>query len=429
LLPDGRILAASNNVTMFVTGTREDVAIIVNLETGLIDENIDFRTQLDEQRAPFNHFHPDILNALNIDWMHMNGALYDALHQSIIVSSPIQSQVIAIDAQTHAIQWILGPHEGYEDSAFLTEYLLTPIGSDFQWAWAQHHPMIMKDLDLDPDTIDLMMLDNGQSRSYTQAGSVSPIDNWSRAVHYRIHLKNRTVEQLWDYGQARGNELYATFLGDANALDNGNTLIAFGGQLRLNGIAVDSIVDGVLGQVQIQSRVVEVDADKNVVFEMEILPSDQDTSAETYQAIRMDLTKAKVLTSFGIPGIRKGQGVMSDLETQTVLPNFYVGDIRGSFNTLIRENNRLIVDGNLFYQGQVKLLGQAVIVLRSWDKTYAFKSNSGLNGRYFSNIDLTQLSSGTYELSIAAGVKEGNDVLKGTLHKGYFKTGYKITIE
>jgi len=428
LLPDGRILAASNNVNMFETGTREDVAILINLQTGMIEESIDFRTLLDEDRAPYNHFHPDILNALNIDWMHMNAAQYDAQHDSILVSSPTQSQVVSIDAQTHAIQWILGPHEGYEDSAFLTPYLLTPIGEDFQWAWAQHHPMIMKDLDQDPDTIDLMMLDNGQARNFTQAGSVAPEDNWSRAVHYRINLNDHTVEQLWAYGQERGTTLYATFLGDANALDNGNTLIAFGGQLRQNGIAVDSIVDGVLGQVQIQSRVVEVDANKNVVFEMEVLPSAQDTSAETYQAIRMDLSKVKILTSFGTPGIRKGEGRYSDADTQTKLPNFYFGDLSGSFNTLVKEDDRLIVDGNLFYKGEAQLLGQAVIVLRSWDKTYVFKSNSGLNGRYFANIDLSTLQPGLYELSIAGGVKEGNDVLGGTTHKGLFQTGYKLTL-
>ena len=123
----------------------------------------------------------------------MNAAQYDAQHDSIIVSSPTQSQVVSIDAQTQAIQWILGPHEGYENSAFLTPYLLTPIGEDFQWAWAQHHPMIMKDLDQDPDTIDLMMLDNGQARSFTQAGSMTPENNWSRAVHYRINLNDHTA--------------------------------------------------------------------------------------------------------------------------------------------------------------------------------------------------------------------------------------------
>ncbi|NTW96721.1 MAG: aryl-sulfate sulfotransferase, partial [Erysipelotrichaceae bacterium] len=137
LLPDGKVLVVSNHERMFETGTREDVALIVDLQTGDILTTYDFRTILDETRAPFNNFHPNILNALNIDWMHMNGAVYDPQNDWLIVSSPIQSQVVAIDAKTKEIQWILGPHEGYEgSSAFLKSYLLTPIGEDFQWQWA-----------------------------------------------------------------------------------------------------------------------------------------------------------------------------------------------------------------------------------------------------------------------------------------------------
>lgn len=429
-LPNGDILAVSNNQNMFETGTREDVALIIDRQSGEVKKTYDFRRILDEHRDPFTNFHPNILNALNIDWMHMNAALYDAQHDWLIVSSPIQSQVVTIDAQTNVIQWILGPHEGYDgNSAYLAQYLLTPIGDHFEWQWAQHHPMIMKDLDHDPDTIDLMMLDNGQARSFTQTGSIPPDQNWSRAVHYRIHLSNKTVEQIWEYGKARENELYATFLGDANALENGNTLIAFGGQLKQNGVTVDKIVDGVLGEVVIHSRVVEVDPQNQVVFEMAVVNNDFTSSAETYQAIRVDLTKAKLLSDFGVRAHRLQQAETLKQDTSTTLPNLYIGDIRGTFNTLVNENGRLIVDGNLFYKGKSYLLGQAVIVLRSWSETYAFESHSGLNGRYFSSIDLTLLKKGTYELSIAAGVKEGNDVLKGTLHKGYFKTGYKITID
>lgn len=429
-LPNGDILAVSNHAAMFETGTREDVALIIDHQTGVIKKTYDFRTILDEHRDPFTNFHPNIINALNIDWMHMNAAIYDPQHDWLIVSSPIQSQVVAINAQTNEIQWILGPHEGYEgSSSFLAPYLLTPIDTNFEWQWAQHHPMIMADVDRDPDTLDLMMLDNGQVRSFTQANGVAPENNSSRAVHYRIHLINKTVEQIWEYGQERGNELYAAFLGDANAMDNGNTLIAFGGQLKQNGIPVDKIVDGVLGEAIIHSRIVEVDQNNHVVFEIAVLNNDQTTSAETYQAVRVDLNQAVLVSDFDTASLRLGTPIILAEDVTFSIPNLYVGDISGTFNTLVNENGRLIIDGNLLYKGKAYLLGQAVIVLRSFDKTYVFKSNSGLNGRYFSSIDLSALTKGTYELSIAAGIKEGNDVLKGSLHKGYFRTGYKITIQ
>lgn len=428
-LDDGTLLVVSNNANMFQTGTREDVAIIVDPLSGEVIKTYDFRTILDENRDPYTNFHPNILNALNIDWMHMNAALIAPDYPWLIVSSPIQSQVVAIDRQTQDIQWILGPHEGYEGSAAkLAPYLLTPIGEPFEWSWAQHHPMILNDVDNDPDTIDLVMLDNGQVRSFTEAGATAPQDNYSRAVHYRIHVKNMTVEQIWDYGTARGNELYATFLGDANRLSNGNTLITFGGQLKQNGVTVDKILDGVLGDSIVTSRVVEVDLDHNVVFEVAVLNNQTTTSAETYQAVRMDLTKASVGDHFGQKGQRVGSIVTLAQDTTLRLPNLYFGSLGGSFNKLVREGNRLVIDGNIRYNNNIYLLGQANIVLRSWDRTYVFKSNSGLNGRYFSSIDLSTLEPGVYEISIAGGIREGYDVLSGTLHKGMYRTGYKVSI-
>lgn len=428
-LSDGKLLVVSNNANMFQTGTREDVAIVVDSTSGSITETYDFRAILDETRDPFTNFHPNILNALNIDWMHMNAAIMTEDYPWLIVSSPIQSQVVAIDRVTREIQWILGPHEGYEgSSAFLAPYLLTPIGDEFKWSWAQHHPMVLPDQDQDPDTIDLVMLDNGQVKSFTQEGAVDPKDNTSRAVHYRIHWRDRTVEQLWDYGTERGNELYATFLGDANRMANGNTLITFGGQLKQNGVTVDKIIDGVLGETIVTSRVVEVDLNHNVVYEVAINNTPSTTSAETYQAVRVDLTEASVLDGFGNQAQRVGTLVTQPQDTETTLPNIYFGDLGGSFNKLVREENRLVIDGNLRYKNKTYLLGQAIIVLRSWEKTYAFKSNSGLNGRYFSSIDLSTLDPGIYELSIAGGIREGYDVLKGTMHRGMYRTGYKITI-
>jgi hypothetical protein len=209
---------------------------------------------------------------------------------------------------------------------------------------------------------------------------------------------------------------------------NGNTLITFGGQLKQNGVTVDKIIDGVLGQTIVTSRVVEVDLDRNVVFEVAVNSTPLTSSAETYQAVRVDLAQAVVLDGFGTRAQRVGTIITQPLDTQTSLPNIYFGDLGGSFNTLVREDNRLVIDGNLRYKGKAYLLGQAVIILRSWHKTYVFKSNSGLNGRYFSSIDLSTLEPGVYELSIAGGVREGYDVLRGTMHRGMYRTGYKVTI-
>ena len=145
------------------------------------------------------------------------------------------------------------------------------------------------DSDNNPDTIDLLLFDNGQSKSYYEENTVKAPDNYSRAVIYRINEVNRTVEQLWQYGKELGSGAYATFLGDADFLpETGNVNIAFGGMLRNEGVPVDDIVGGVIGNQQIQSRVTEVQADGTVVFDVLVTP-DHTSSAETYQVAKMDL--------------------------------------------------------------------------------------------------------------------------------------------
>ena len=169
----------------------------------------------------------------NIDWMHMNAALWDKRDDGIIVSSPMQSMVVKIDSKTSGIKWILGPHEGYEGRfAYLKKYLLTPVGKGFEWQWCQHKPMILPRQDDNPAALDILLLDNGQSKSFTKAGSISPQKNYSRGVQYRIDENKMTIRQIWQYGKERGTECYTTFLGSADYLPaSRNRLIAFGGQL------------------------------------------------------------------------------------------------------------------------------------------------------------------------------------------------------
>ena len=198
-MPGGNLLATANNRYMFETGTREDVAIIIDRRSGNVIKEYDFREIIDETRAPFHYFHPPIINAPGHDWMHMNAVVYDEWNNAVIASSPTQSMVISIDADTSEINWILGPHDGYGGE--LSRFLLTPIGDGFEWHWCQHDSKLLPDLDGDPDTLDILLFDNGKSKSFTEECSVFAWENYSRAVHYRINQNERTVEMLWQYGK------------------------------------------------------------------------------------------------------------------------------------------------------------------------------------------------------------------------------------
>lgn len=432
-LPDGNFLAASSRADMMGVGTREDVAVIIDRQTGTVVREYDFNSIIDSTRRPYHHFDPPVKNPPNIDWMHMNAAIYDEASNSVIVSSPIQSEVACIDADTEEIKWILGPHEGYEgSSAFLADYLLTPEGNEFEWQWCQHHPMLLDDGDNDPNTYRLLLFDNGQSRSFTEANAVAPENNYSRAVIYEIDARVMTVRQLWQYGKERGSDLYASFLGDANLLpQTQNVLITFGGQLRVDGTPVDSIVSGVFGDTATNSRVVEVTQGGEVVYEVAATGNEYSNSAETYQAQRIPLySDAAYDYALGeVKADRKGTHFYTPPNTEFAVPNIYMGSTSAEIYSITREQNRLIIDGNLLLDGKKPVLGRAIIVLRSKDNVYSFASTSSLSGRFFADIDLGSLAPGEYVISIASGVSNDSDAKTANITMGHFLTDYKVTVE
>ena len=103
--------------------------------------------------------------------------------------------------------------------AYFDQYILTPIGEDFEYQYIQHAVEVMPDLDNNPDTVDIILFDNGDFRKETK-------DCYSRMVHYRINEVEMTVEQIWEYGSDR-TELFSYRHGDADLLKNGNRLGSF----------------------------------------------------------------------------------------------------------------------------------------------------------------------------------------------------------
>ncbi len=429
-LPDGNILLSSNSKNIFQSGTREDVVIILDRASGNIVREYDFRKILDENRHPYHHFDPGISNQQNIDWMHTNSAVYSPEDNSLIVSSPTQSQVVSVDADSSQINWILGPHEGYEGSSeYLAQYLLQPIG-DLEWQWCQHDVSILPDLDNNVDTIDLLLLDNGQSKSFYESNAVNPEDNYSRAVQFRVDTKAKTVKQIWQYGKERGSECYTTFLGSAKYLpDTGNRLISFGGQLRVDEKPVDDIISGVVGGIVTRSRIVEVTGDNEVVFEVAVKENKNTKSAETYQARRISDFDVHGITLLGTSdGQRLGRSYFTEQAVNFKFPSLFIGKVDATFNKLYIETDRLVADGQLYYDKRTYMLGRAVMILRNDENAFAFPANSGLNGRFFLSIDLELIPKGEYEISIAGAVREGTDALSGRMHSGYFRTGYKLDV-
>ena len=84
---------------------------------------------------------------------------------------------------------------------------------------------MLPDYDHNPDTVDILLFDNGISRD--SMGEKIPAEKrYTRLVHYRVDEKAKTVEQLWQYGKERP-ELYARTLGNVQLLENGNIYASF----------------------------------------------------------------------------------------------------------------------------------------------------------------------------------------------------------
>jgi arylsulfate sulfotransferase len=428
-LADGDFLAVSNNKDMPQNyDTREDVIVRIDRQTGTVKNEYDLRQVLDERRTPYNHYDPGVKNAPNHDWAHTNSAAYVENDDSLIVSSPIQSAVVKFNAETLQIDWILSSPEGWEgEFSKYQKYLLKAIGSPFEWQWGQHSVKILPDADGNPNTMDILLFDNGQSRSFTQAGSLNPADNYSRAVIYRINEINRTVEQVWQFGKSLGPGAYATFLGSAEQLtQTGNINIAFGGMLRQDGVPVDDIVNGVLGKTQVLSRVVEVQRNGEEVFDVLVTPN-HTSDSETYQVRKMPLYTAADEAALGkSQGQRKGETQSSEPVSYKV-PKFFIPRISLNFKQIYLQNGSLIVQGNFLYGGKSYLLGKVLFVLKSRARQYVFTANPGLNGNFAGRFDLSTVTPGEYAIYALGGVVNGMDAL-GKANYGYNPTGYKIQV-
>jgi len=169
------------------------------------------------------------------DWGHTNAVWYDPKDDSFITSVRQQDAVVKISRATGELIWILGNHDNWGG---FEQYLLSPIGSPFEWQWHQHAPMVTS-------SGTVLLFDNANFRASPFTGDpILPASaNYSRAVEYRVDEDAMTIEQVWEWGLSQsGEQLYAPFVGDADELPvTGNVLIDFAGLCTIDGVPSDSI--------------------------------------------------------------------------------------------------------------------------------------------------------------------------------------------
>ena len=106
---------------------------------------------------------------------------------------------------------------------------------------------------------------------------MSAPESYSRAVEFAVDERNGTVSQVWRYGEANGERLYAGFQGGAMRLPRtGNTFITYGGVCSINGKPAsgpDRFDPGeadLRDKIDICARLIEVTPDNEIVLDLTV---------------------------------------------------------------------------------------------------------------------------------------------------------------
>jgi hypothetical protein len=136
------------------------------------------------------------------DWTHAN-SIWVADDGSVIVSIRHLNQVIAIAPDLQSVLWRLGGP-----------------GSDFSFPDSNDQFYFQHTASLTPDG-NVLLFDNGDVRPPAEGGQ------YSRALELELDFVRMEAKRVWEYRATP--DLYAPCCSSAERLENGNTVIAFGG--------------------------------------------------------------------------------------------------------------------------------------------------------------------------------------------------------
>ncbi len=139
------------------------------------------------------HYRPDVLKT---DWSHVNTVEPFPNEDAFLVSSRNQYTLFKVDHATGNVIWKLGEHGDFD----------IPEADRF---YRQHAPEILPNGNI-------LIFDNGDYN----------IREYSRAVELHYDTQSMQAQAVWSYRP--DPDIFCPAYGDADRLDNGNTLITFG---------------------------------------------------------------------------------------------------------------------------------------------------------------------------------------------------------
>ncbi|WP_017547745.1 aryl-sulfate sulfotransferase [Salinicoccus carnicancri] len=217
-LPSGNLLLTVNDGSDVYM---EDTMIEMDRETGEVVKVLDLKDLFPKE--VYEKYEPREDNGL-IDWFHQNSVVYDESDDSIIISGRHQDTVMKIDYGTGEIKWILAHPEGWNEE--MEEYVVDGDGGDFKYPAAQHDATILPDFDDDPETVDVLLLDNN---TVVTRGNEKVSEQYSAGTHYRINEETLDAEIIWTYGEELGEDYFTNIISSARYREaSGNVLLDFG---------------------------------------------------------------------------------------------------------------------------------------------------------------------------------------------------------
>ncbi len=236
-----------------------DVVVIFDPATGEVLEEFNLFDYFDPRHdpaaynlcgLPFDFVFPNWLykgvDNQARDWTHANAIELDEANNTLLVSIRHFDAVIALrwkddlSGPAGELLWHSGPLGDLE--------LLSG-----DWHLHQHAPEVLAD-----GTV--LLYDNGNNR---EGRGTPDAPLYSRAVRFAIDAAAGTIDQIWEYRSNRNGEpVYGAFVGDVDALANGNVLVTDGG---VNGTRGDGL------SAQIVEIVPGPGADGDEVFRLEVL--------------------------------------------------------------------------------------------------------------------------------------------------------------
>jgi arylsulfate sulfotransferase len=171
----------------------------------MIDNAIRYRWNLCDHYEP-----PEAI----VDWEHLNGLGFFEGGDAFALSARHQNTVFKVDMESGELLWALG-FAGRQEEGWNGDFSLAEADRFLE----QHAPEVQPNGNI-------LLFDNGSCFACSGGLASRYARGWSRAIEIAYDEESWEAWAVWEFRP--DPDIYAKIWGDADRLENGNTLVVFG---------------------------------------------------------------------------------------------------------------------------------------------------------------------------------------------------------